>query len=68
MKSDGCFLFLSCNNCDLSNDDQRLQFEKKCIEFLQKFGHLPWSEEIGFVADIFEDCVSRPFKLYNVFG
>lgn len=67
MKSDGCFLFLSCNTCDLSNDDQRLQFEKKCIEFLQKFGHLPWSEEIGFVTDIFEDFVSRPFKLYNIF-
>lgn len=37
---------------------------QKCIEFLNKFGHLPWSQELDDVIDAFENCISKDLVLF----
>lgn len=53
LKSDPCFQFLWRNpKPNLMVDHTRRSFKKKCIECLNKHGHL-WSHELQFVLDLY---------------
>lgn len=57
MKSDQNFKFLTT----VSKENYRsANVKEKCEQFLQEFGHLPWSEEMDLVLNIYTDCL---FKL-----
>ncbi|XP_055296403.1 SET and MYND domain-containing protein 4-like [Sitodiplosis mosellana] len=62
MKSDPCFKALvksaSINFYDITNFSQ---LTNKCVQFLKKYGHLPWSEEMDVVLKAYTKCLLDPF-------
>lgn len=51
MKSNSHFKYLRQTfKTAFHEQKQRLIFKDVCIRFLQKYGHLPWSEELNFVS------------------
>lgn len=66
MKSHESFKYLMKNTAaatgNLKSSERRRK--QKCIEFLNKFGYLPWCEELDAVIDAFESCISRDLMLY----
>lgn len=62
MKSDPIFDFiLRSNQTYFSDDTKFLTLKSKCHEFLTKYGHLPWSNEIEFVSEKFENCLDHVY-------
>lgn len=43
--------------------DERVQLRRMCIEFLRKFGHLPWSYEIEMAVDTFKKLILAFYSL-----
>lgn len=46
------------DNSMLSNHDMRSMLKETCIEFLRKFGHLPWSPELEVASTQLQKCIS----------
>lgn len=59
MKSDPCFKAMSSFNSFSTNNYTFLA--EKCKMFLEKYGHLPWSEEMDVVLKIYTKCLLDPF-------
>ncbi|XP_031637912.1 SET and MYND domain-containing protein 4-like [Contarinia nasturtii] len=67
MKSDENYQFLSKARCNYYKGIcDRTELSSKCIAFLEKFGHLPWSEEMNLVLDVYTKCLLDDYaNLYN---
>lgn len=60
MKADTNFRYLlDCAEVNINDKAQRTEHKQKCIDFLHKYGHLPWSEELEYVLHCFKNCLSR---------
>ncbi|XP_031624133.1 histone-lysine N-methyltransferase ASHR1-like [Contarinia nasturtii] len=55
MRLDPCFKFVNRN---FKNDQPNMSImKKKCIHFIRKYGHLPFSREMKFISDIFTSLI-----------
>lgn len=62
MKSDPCYkALLRLTPIDFYGNTDFSQLTKKCIEFLKKYGHLPWSEEMDVALKAYTKCLLDPF-------
>lgn len=58
MQLEPTFGFIRHSDPTYSSDDTKLSaLKSKCQEFLTKYGHLPWTPEIQFVSETFENCL-----------
>lgn len=59
MKADPLFVAISKHKEDANkaDGDEAKVLMDKCIEFLNKYGHLKWSEEIGKVGDKYNELM-----------
>lgn len=58
MKLDPCFKFVHRNfKSDPSDHMNTSVLKKKCIKFLSKYGHLPFSNELKFISDIYTKLI-----------
>lgn len=46
------------DNSLISNNDLRSMLKESCIDFLRKFGHLPWSPELEIASTQLQKCIS----------
>lgn len=60
MQEDSNFQFLSSI---LEQQYTNKSVEDKCLGFLRKFGHLPWSEELDLVIKIYNDHLFDKFQM-----
>lgn len=62
MKSDPNYKIIFWIDDDLvSSYEIRSTMKAKCIEFLSKFGHLPWSPEIETASNQLKKCINTEF-------
>lgn len=62
MKSDPCFkALLPSASFEFYDVTDFPQLTNKCVPFLQKYGHLPWSEEMDVVLKAYTRCLLDPF-------
>lgn len=61
MRSDSIYESLqrSVPNMDYSDEIKCNIMADECMQFLRKYGHLPWSEEIEFVQRIYTNCLMK---------
>lgn len=66
MKIDPIYQFIvkQAKTCDHS-DEVRLILKEKCVEFMKKYGHLPWSDEIFLVTLNFMNCLHGDYPEYR---
>lgn len=58
MKLDPCFKFVHRTfKTDQINNMNTLILKKKCIKFLSKYGHLPFSNELKYISDIYTTLI-----------
>lgn len=49
-------MLISCQNVFFQSyaHNAKASVERACVEFLNRHGHLPWTEKLGFVTDVYE--------------
>lgn len=62
MKSDENYQFLLCASKNDYKDTTGSELTTKCIKFLKKYSHLPWSNEKEFVSDVYSRCLNSQYK------
>lgn len=58
MKSDKNYQFLVKKQHEIENNETRSILMELCKRFLNKFGYLPWCDEIEFVIGIYSSCLT----------
>lgn len=62
MKSDPCFkALLPLTPIDFYYMTDFSEVTKNCVQFLKKYGHFPWSEEMDVVLKAYTNCLLDPF-------
>lgn len=58
MRQDSCFKFVYRHfKSDPADFMNTILLKKKCIKFLQKYGHLPFSNELDFIASTYTTLI-----------
>lgn len=44
----------------------RLHLKDKCFQFMRKYGHLPWSDEILYVMVNLSECLEGDYPVHTI--
>lgn len=57
--------FIIQNGRIFLNDHKKcIELKEKCRQFLNKYGHLPWTIEIEIVSRTFEECLNKEYRKF----